>query len=415
MMNTDTYKPQIGLIMLALIAPMEIVCNNSTYMTSLHRSLLHGYKTAVRPGNNYSNKSFPLNASFGLLLIKSFEELKSRFSIVGTFFISWYDERLTWDPSKYDGISTMHFLEKDVWIPPLRYSIAYTNNDLLGDPLSILSFSSDGIAKWELSNIFDTVCNADISYYPFDNQTCEIRLFVDGYDYREIHVHTRQNTADLTYYIENSEWELIIIDVNAKPDSLMLQFSLKRRSAFIVVNMMLPLLSLCILNMFVFVLPVDSGERVGFSITILLSISVFMSIVSDLLPNASSPNIAIFCYLLLLDVIISGLISICTILSIKLYTKPKMECIPIFLCILQKCLNGKKSTVGVVPYDARLSTVTLDETNHVDKNECKEEKAADVGISWTDIGHAFDKVCIFMFSILLTTVHVTFFLIMTVR
>ncbi|XP_033733595.1 acetylcholine receptor subunit beta-type acr-3-like [Pecten maximus] len=380
-------------------------------MTSLHDSLLDGYKPAVRPGSDYLNQAVKLNMTFGLKIIKSFDELDSRFSIVGHFTISWYDERMTWDPRIYDGISMVQFHLKDVWIPPLTYSISYNNVDLLGDPLSILSFTNGGEANWEPSNIFDTVCNADISYYPFDNQTCELSVFVVGYDRRHIQLHNMNTYVGLKYYTENPVWELLDCKISVDAGILTLKFSFKRRSAFIVVNLMLPLLSLCILNLFVFVLPVDSNERVGFSITILLSITVFMSIVSDLLPNASSPRIAIFCYLLLLDVIISGLISICTILSIKLYTKPKTEGIPTLLFTLQKRFNDRKTAIGVAPISPHLSTVTLVGTNDVDENldgtndgdkkESKIEKDIRGGTSWTDVGRAFRQslyFCVFLFA-----------------
>ena len=54
------------------------------------------------------------------------------------------------------------------------------------------------------------------------------------------------------------------------------------------VNMVLPVIILAVLGAFVFVLPVESGEKIGFALTILLSMSVVMTIVSDNIPPIST-------------------------------------------------------------------------------------------------------------------------------
>ena len=43
------------------------------------------------------------------------------------------------------------------------------------------------------------------------------------------------------------------------------------------------------LNTMVFVLPTESGERVGYAITCLLSLSVYMTFASEGLPDSSKP------------------------------------------------------------------------------------------------------------------------------
>ncbi|XP_060077117.1 acetylcholine receptor subunit alpha-like [Ylistrum balloti] len=402
------------LMLVLMIVPVEVTCNNSTYKTSLYNTLVHGYESAVRPGKDYMQQTLLLNVSFGMRIIKSFDEVQSKFSIAGHFTISWYDERFTWNPRSYGGIQEMHFYEKDVWIPPLTYSVSYENVDLLGNPNGILSFTNEGISNWEPANIFDTICNADISYYPFDDQTCEIAVFVAGYNSQQIRLQPTSTKIGLRFYVENPVWELLDCQMNSDVNSLMLRFSFQRRSAFTVVNLMIPLLSLCILNIFVFVLPANSGERVELSITILLAIIVFMSIVSESLPNASSPRIAIFCYLLMSDMLISAFIMICTIYSIKLYTKLETENVPDFLSAFIKfalCAKNKVSTVGTDSDELNVSSVTLDGN----KKECNKEEGTGNVMTWTNVGHAFDKVCIVAFSSLLIIVHLAFFLVILLK
>jgi hypothetical protein len=43
------------------------------------------------------------------------------------------------------------------------------------------------------------------------------------------------------------------------------------------------------LNPLVFLLPVESGERIGLSMTILLSYTIFLTLISDAIPASSNP------------------------------------------------------------------------------------------------------------------------------
>uniref|UniRef100_A0A2C9LH41 Neurotransmitter-gated ion-channel transmembrane domain-containing protein n=1 Tax=Biomphalaria glabrata TaxID=6526 RepID=A0A2C9LH41_BIOGL len=51
----------------------------------------------------------------------------------------------------------------------------------------------------------------------------------------------------------------------------------------------------------VFIIPAESGEKIGFGITVLLALAVFLSMVSTMLPRSSNslPKITIFLFLLL--------------------------------------------------------------------------------------------------------------------
>ena len=90
---------------------------------------------------------------------------------------------------------------------------------------------------------------------------------------------------------------------------------------------MLPILFLCILNVLVFFLPLESGERVSYAITVLLSIAVFMTIVSDTLPKTSEP-LPLISYLLMISLIISSIIAVITIFNLRLFHKKSDTVVP---------------------------------------------------------------------------------------
>ncbi|XP_052279298.1 neuronal acetylcholine receptor subunit alpha-6-like [Dreissena polymorpha] len=98
------------------------------------------------------------------------------------------------------------------------------------------------------------------------------------------------------------------------------KFKLKRRPAYVLVNVLLPILFLSVLNLLVFLLVPESGERVSYCITVLLSIVVFMTIVSAMLPRTSKP-VPIVSYKLIVDMVISAAITVVSILNLRIYSK----------------------------------------------------------------------------------------------
>ncbi|GFR64249.1 acetylcholine receptor subunit alpha [Elysia marginata] len=62
---------------------------------------------------------------------------------------------------------------------------------------------------------------------------------------------------------------------------------IKRRPRFFMLNLLMPTLALSFLNILVFILPADSGEKVGYSITVLLSVMLMMGVTTDTLPESS--------------------------------------------------------------------------------------------------------------------------------
>ena len=67
----------------------------------------------------------------------------------------------------------------------------------------------------------------------------------------------------------------------------MIVLELERRTAFILYTVISPLILLSVLNVCVFIIPVDSGEKASTSVTLFLSYGVFVSAIRDELPHNS--------------------------------------------------------------------------------------------------------------------------------
>lgn len=104
-------------------------------------------------------------------------------------------------------------------------------------------------------------------------------------------------SGDLANYIEHNEWEVAAFPIerhvlyyNCCPEpypDITFYLTLRRKAQFYVLTILFP----CILTGSVaavsFILPPESGEKVSLSVTVLLSLAVFLLMVSEQLPASS--------------------------------------------------------------------------------------------------------------------------------
>lgn len=103
--------------------------------------------------------------------------------------------------------------------------------------------------------------------------------------------HQPQNDRQQNQYIR-TEWQVYYIDVRNQTKKrylwLVFDINMKRNYQFYVNHMIFPFSILSCLTLFVFWLPPDSGEKITLTITILLALTVFLQLISEYTPKASS-------------------------------------------------------------------------------------------------------------------------------
>lgn len=191
--------------------------------------------------------------------------------------------------------------------------------------------------------------------------------------------------VQFSLFSENGIWEVtdsatyIDIDVN-NFETLVIKFDLKRRAPYYIVSLILPIISVSFLIGFVFLLPAESGERVGFSTTSLLSVIVYLTIIQDILPESSEPNVSTLGYILVTYVIIGSIVVIEVIISLWIQSQPSHKPIP--KCILRMilCSQKKRKNNNVERFD------TKQESDFYDMKD---------DVTWVDVLKIFDKWCFF--------------------
>ena len=113
----------------------------------------------------------------------------------------------------------------------------------------------------------------------------------------QVNVWNRSDTMDLSNFVDNGEWELMAVKVRRNvvtynccdepfPDVTFF-VHLRRRIKYYFMNIIIPCIILSCLCLAGFLLPPESGEKITLGLSVLLTITVFMLMVADKMPQTS--------------------------------------------------------------------------------------------------------------------------------
>ena len=165
----------------------------------------------------------------------------------------------------------------------------------LGDDELFFKIKDTGVVQWEPPSLYVTSCEIDVTYYPFDYQKCTIELISAMFTTDVLTLNKSKDTVNTEDYSENGEWILYSTSVEEKVLSengenfSQLEFVLifKRRPGYYLSNIIYPVILISLLANLAFLLPADSGERIGYVLTVLLALAVLLTLVGDSMPTTS--------------------------------------------------------------------------------------------------------------------------------
>ncbi|XP_015250245.1 PREDICTED: 5-hydroxytryptamine receptor 3C-like [Cyprinodon variegatus] len=206
----------------------------------------------------------------------------------------WMIEFARWNPVQC-GLEMITLPKKNFWLPDIVISEFMEENKAPSVPY--LHLYSDGRVQEGLPLRVVSSCNLDIYTFPFDIQNCSMTFNSYVYDATEINVILGRDPKIITASSKNvmttlGEWELLDITAQ-KPmndvsdlyiDRLVFYIRVRRRATMYVVTLLLPSCFLITVDLFSFLLPPQSTDRSSFKMTLILGYTVFLLIMSDLLP-----------------------------------------------------------------------------------------------------------------------------------
>lgn len=265
---------------------------------TLMKNIFNGYnrmvRPAVRPEERVVVRVGMVLSSFVGLNMKN-EEMRT----IVSMNLEWTDYRLSWVPKNYDGIEVLRIPSVKVWLPDI---LLINNNDGVFDvALHVhVQVYSNGRVTWTPPALYCSSCGVKVTYFPFDWQNCTMQFRSYTYDSTEIDMQytldsrgneIREIQLDESYS-EGGEWI-----IRHKPsrknmnddlyEEMTFYLIIERKPLYYVLNIILPCILITIIAIFNFYLPPDAGEKMGLSINVLLTLTVFLLLLADKIPETS--------------------------------------------------------------------------------------------------------------------------------
>ncbi len=203
----------------------------------------------------------------------------------------------------------------------------------------------DGSISYLPPGMFRSTCIIKVEEFPFDDQVCQLKFgryntnllkyFIQTliqsfktfniswtYDESSVLITNLSDKGQMDAYIKNGEWYLK--DITSYSESIsydccpekypfvMFEIHIRRRTLYFVFNLILPCILISLMSLLGFVLPPDSGEKVGLGknldnyclkkfinnfifirlkksteVAVLLSIIMFSQIINETIPESS--------------------------------------------------------------------------------------------------------------------------------
>ncbi|KAK5875322.1 hypothetical protein CesoFtcFv8_027810 [Champsocephalus esox] len=262
---------------------------------ALFRSLFRRYSKWTRPARNISDVVI---VKFGLSIAQLIDVDEKNQMMTTNVWLKqeWTDYKLRWNPSDFDNVTSIRVPSELIWVPDI---VLYNNADgeFAVTHMTKAHLFHTGLVRWVPPAIYKSSCSIDVTFFPFDQQSCKMKFGSWTYDRAKIDLEPLENTVDLKDYWESGEWAIVnaVGTYNTKkydccheiyPD-ITYYFIIRRLPLFYTVNLIIPCLLISCLTVLVFYLPSDCGEKITLCISVLLSLTVFLLLITEIIPSTS--------------------------------------------------------------------------------------------------------------------------------
>ncbi|XP_076864250.1 cholinergic receptor, nicotinic, alpha 11 isoform X2 [Brachyhypopomus gauderio] len=248
------------------ISALVQVSVQGPHQRALLKSLLKDYNPMERP---VANDSQPLTVVLSLSLVQIMDVDEKNQVLTTNIWLNmrWYDHYLQWNQSEYPGVKNLRFTTDQIWTPDI---LLYNSADE----------EFDSTFKTNVLVNSSGYCN----YLPPGVPGTRNELFYDC---------CKEPYPDVTFVV-----------------------TIRRRTLYYALNLLIPCMLLSSMTLLIFLLPADSGEKISLGITVLLSLTVFMLLVAEIMP-ATSDSIPLIGQYFASIMIIVGMSVIATVVVLQ--------------------------------------------------------------------------------------------------
>ncbi|XP_075239445.1 neuronal acetylcholine receptor subunit alpha-6-like [Convolutriloba macropyga] len=326
----------------AIIAVLSLRgSSNSNFSESnLRLSLIAGNDMSVIPVKNASN-GIQIHITIYLYQLVGIDHKAQTIKLLMFVKWDWTDEYIHWQPSSNEGVYWLRYGKRDLWTPDiLPYNDVGDHEPQNFESTIPLLVRYDGLVSLRqpsdyqeqlftfYPNLTTTTCSLDVTKFPFDEQTCYIQMgsWMHNASYVRVDCDPHVNLAS---YVTDSLWtlerascsdSLTEVTTNGRFSFVVLTLVYRRLPKFYVQNLILPNAFLLSLSSLTFFIPGNTGEKIGFGVTVTLALCVNLMIVVDFVPETSQ-TFPLICTYYFLSIVLSCFSLLLATVSVNWETK----------------------------------------------------------------------------------------------
>ncbi|CAL8309372.1 unnamed protein product [Boreogadus saida] len=297
------------------VSPKKVCCYQDV-LDHLNISRKSERHSSTRPVKDHTRPTI-LYMDVYISAILSVNEKAQTFSPLVWLQMSWNDERISWDPAQFCGISRVSVPKEFLWKPDIFIFEMTQRDEALPNPYLLMTHEGRVHLEDDLKVVI--TCKMDVHKFPFDTQSCNITITSVVHRVNELRLFPSSNSSRVTQFSRQlmqtqGEWEFLTLavtnntlDMDGFWDQIVYTISMKRRPLLHVINFLLPVLFFLCLDLSSFLISDHRGDKLGFKVTVLLAISVLLLILNEILPSMSNrtPLIATYCIVIFAMMLLS--------------------------------------------------------------------------------------------------------------
>lgn len=244
----------------------------------------------MKPRRN-QNELVEIDIAMTIQTVLKVDERFQYISFYGWFEVQWRDEFLMWNETVYQGIKKISVPYQHVWVPDIS-----------------MYYSEEHIHDLGVHPFVSVTSQGHVTWFPGAKYTVQCYLKVKN---------------EVKGIAENGEWEFQNFTYEENYDAefdltkIVYTLEFQRRYRYFLLCTIMPIVILSVLNSLTFLIPVESGERITYCLTLFLTFTVFLTLFDQTMPRNSIdvPYITVFVSFHLFLCVISTMVSILTISS----------------------------------------------------------------------------------------------------
>uniref|UniRef100_A0A914X9A5 Uncharacterized protein n=1 Tax=Plectus sambesii TaxID=2011161 RepID=A0A914X9A5_9BILA len=252
------------------------------------------------------------------------DEASDSITIVLWFYMEWKDEFLHWNSSEFGGMEELLVPSSDIWYPDVIVYNTISIQSHLPEIKNYVLIASDGTMYLTLSQILTMRCQYHIIMFPFDIQTCKVKLGSWVHSMDEIDIFYTTPNADRGSYNENPAWELISMPatkstvLNGDTTQVIIDYDIviQRKPIYYLLTFILPCFMITTISIVGVFSPFndvgDREEKVTMGLTTLLTMTLVLTLIADKMPK-SSEGLSLLGTYVLLQIVIAAVTTLISV------------------------------------------------------------------------------------------------------